>query len=199
MGLLSDALRHLLATDPAERRAGLAGLVGRAFGAEPVRVRHPEAPAVSEVDVVHYPKAGASHTRSFAATLTLGLGEPSGRELLALTLADSRDPERDRVAWMLVGIAALGPARGAVVPLPAGCLGRSSHTHVVLTEAFVLPDRDRPDYERIVGARLDLCIPITRREAEWIEAHGVDAYLAAMKEQGVGAHADRPAGETQLR
>jgi hypothetical protein len=197
MGLLSDALRHLLATDAGERRAGLAGLVGRMFGAEPVVVRHPKIPADLAVDFVHYPKSGGGLApRGFAVTLSIGAAEDQGRELLAATLADARDPQDDRIAWLLASAREVQP--GGVAELPAGCLGRSSHTHVIVTEPWVLSERDRPDYERIVGARLDLVVPITAREAEFVAARGVEAYVAAMREQGVQPYADRPAGETRL-
>jgi hypothetical protein len=198
MGLLSDALRHLLATDPAERRAGLAGLVGRAFGAEPLGVAHPSAPTDQDFDVVHYPKILGFHPRSFAITATLGLADTQGRELLATTLADARDPARDKVAWLLRAVAAANPERGVIVALPPGCLGRSSHDHALLTAPFVFPDRDLPDYERIAGARLELCVPVTAREADWIAERGADAYFARMREQGVAPHADRAAGLVDL-
>lgn len=197
MGLLSDALKHLLAGDAAERRAGLAGLMGRVFGAEPIGVRHPSMPADPGFVVVHYPKSGAGLTpRAHAVTLTLGLGETFGWEHVALTLADVRDPQNDRFAWMLAATGEVPP--GTVAALPEGCLGRSSHTHVLVTEPWSFLPRDRADHERIVGARLDLVLPITAREADFADAHGAAALVAAMRAQGVSPCADRPAGETVL-
>lgn len=196
MGLLSDAWRHLLATDAGERRAGLAGLVGRMFGAEPVVVRHP---SMGELpfDVVHYPKStGGLAPRSHAVTMTLGLGESQGRELFVLTLADVREPQNDRIAWLVASAVDLSP--GAVGVLPAGCLGRSSHTHVLVTEPWGFPVRDRPEQERIIGARLELVVPITAREADFVESRGSAGFVEAMRAQGVLPLADRPAGETRL-
>ena len=88
MGLLSDALKHLLASDETDRRDGLAGLMGRVFGVEPEIVRHPSIPDDPTLLVVHYPKrAGRTH----AVTLTLGPALPHGGEHLALTLAALAD------------------------------------------------------------------------------------------------------------
>jgi hypothetical protein len=206
MGLLSDTLRHLLARDPAERRAGLAGLLGRHFGVAPIRLAQPTAVGdpsddsapVPPCHVFHFPKSGGGvRPRSFAVTLTLGLAEAQGRELVAVTLADARDPSRDRFAAMLSAIAEVAPSRGQVVALPAGCLGRSSHVAVVVTEPWPLAGA-LPDYERAIGARLDLCVPVTQREADWIAARSADPFLAAMRDQGVAPLADRPPGETRL-
>lgn len=187
MTFLFDALKHLLASDAKTRREGLAALVGRAFGAEPVALLpDPERP----YDVVHYPKVAG---RPFAVTMTLGLGEAEGRELVALTLADRREGD-DRFARMLLSVA--DASRGEVVGLPEGALGRSAHASVVLTEAWPVPEL--LERERIVGGRLDLVVPITPREAEWIAGHGADAFVARMREQRVDPWADRPAGLVDL-
>lgn len=203
MGLLSDALRHLLASDPAERRAGLRGLAGRMFGVEPVVVHHPRLTA-SAFDVVHFRKPSSvlspSATRGFAVTATIGLTEGTGRELVALTLADARDPAADRIAWLLGAVAAVSPAvaRGARVALPEGCLGRSSHTSAVVAEPWPFAPQDLESYGSILGGRLDLVVPVTAREAAFCEQRGVEAMTAAMRAQSVMPYADRPAGETSL-
>jgi hypothetical protein len=195
--MLSDALRHLLATDPAEQRAGLAGLVGKMAGSEPVTVSHPSAPPGEGFDVVHFRKpTAASRPRSYAMTLTLGLGESQRRELIALTLADVREPAADRMAWLLR--ASTGLQAGAVMALPEGCLGRSSHTHATCTEPWPMIPQDRADLEQLIGTRLEMIVPITAREAAFAEARGVAALLDAMKAQSVTPWADRPAGQTDL-
>lgn len=185
---LLDALKNLLATDPATRREGLRGMVGKALGAEPMlMIRAGDRP----YDAVHYRKSAA---RPFAVTMTIGLAEAEGRELVALTLADARDPGDDRFARMLGACAAT--ARGGLVRLPDGILGRSAHVAAVVAEAWPLPDL--AEHERIVGGRLDLVVPVTEREGDWIARHGADAFVARMKAQGVSPWADRPAGETRL-
>jgi hypothetical protein len=197
MGLLSDALRHLLATDPAERRAGLAGLVGKMAGSEPVTVSHPSAPSDGSFLVAHFRKpTSGSRPRSYAMAMTLGLAESQQRELVALTLADVRDPAADRTAWLLSASAQLQP--GGVAPLPEGCLGRSSHVYALCTEPWPMIPQDRADLEQLVGARLDLVVPITAREAAFAVARGAAALVEAMKAQGVLPWADRPAGQTEL-
>lgn len=212
MGLFTDALKNLLAGDAARRREGLAGLASRMLGGgDPVLVTHPALPAESPT-VVAVPKSG---DRPFAVTLTIGLGDASGRELVAVSLADPRDPRNDRIAWMLAAVAAAGTGRGSVVALPEGCLGRSSHTHAVVCAAahgeppgrlpvpsdgdrYPFSARDVASYEDILGATLDLVVPVTAREAAWIEAHGLDAYVEAQRAQGIAPYADRAAGETAL-
>jgi hypothetical protein len=197
MGLLSDALRHLLATDPAERRAGLAGLVGKMVGSEPVTVSHPAAPVDETFAVVHFRKPSAgSRPRSHAMTMTLGLAESQRRELLVLTLADVRDPLSERTAWLLSASTQLQP--GEVAPLPEGCLGRSSHVHVMCTEPWPLIPQDRLDIEQLIGARLDLLVPLTAREAAFAQARGSAALVELIKAQSVAPWADRPAGQTEL-
>lgn len=205
MGLLSDALRHLLASDPVERRAGLRGLAGRMFGVEPVVLRHPSFTA-TDFEVVHFRKPSASSPRVFAVTATLGLAASTGRELVALTLADARDPAADRFAWLLGAVAAAAQPveRGGWTALPKGCLGRSSHTSAALTEPWPIAPRDLESYEQILGGRLDLVVPITAREVAFVERlvggphRGVDALVAAMRAQSVAPYADRPAGQTVL-
>src|SRR6185369_7580123 len=117
-GLLSDTLRHLLATDAGERRAGLAGIAGRMFGVEPVRVRHRSMGEALPFEVVHYPKTSG---RAFAVTMTLGLGEDLGAERIAATLADARDPHAgDRRARPRRALDAVGggaPSPGLPSPL----------------------------------------------------------------------------------
>lgn len=193
MGLLSDLLEHLLASDPAGRRAGLVGLVGRAFGTEPVVVSHPEVQR-PELTVVRLRKTA---TRPYAITVTIGLAPSVGREWLALTETDGRDPvDRDRFAWLVGAVA--GGARGGAIPLPAGCLGRSSHTNAVVGDPWPMPPLDRPEYERIVGGRFELVVPITDREASYVADRGADALLDAMRAQGVAPFADRTPGGTVL-
>src|SRR5688500_11288877 len=163
-------------------------MIGRALGAEPmVLIRAGERP----YDAVHYAK---TVTRPFAVTMTVGLAELEGRELVALTLADARGPEDDRFARMLG--ASASTAQGGVARLPDGLLGRSAHAAALVTAAWPIPEL--PEHERIVGGRLDLVVPITPREADWIARHGADAFVARMKAQGVAPYADRPAGETRL-
>lgn len=195
MSWIADTFRHLLGRDASDQRRGLAGLAGHMFGAAPVPSRHPSAPAREEVDVVHFPPTSR---RSIALTCTIGLGANQGRELLAVTLGAPRDPEQDRIAWLLAGVASANPPLHGVVPLPDGCLGRSSHTHALVAEPWPLPDLDRPEYERILGARLDLVVPVTAREAAWLGERGGPAFIRRMQAQGIAPHADRPAGTTDL-
>lgn len=201
MGFLFDSLVHLLASEPAARQSAAARMVGRVLGTEAIELGG--VPAGAEFGVWHFRKVVA---RPFAVTITVGLaasdvGEPGrvgqGHELIGLTLADVKAPASAPVARALVAVASQDLALGAVAPLPEGTFGRSSHTWVLRTE---LGDhiRDHAEYERILGGRLDLIVPVTEREARWIEAHGADAYVRAMREQGVRPYADRAPGETRL-
>jgi hypothetical protein len=187
MSFLFDALKNLLATDAATRREGLRGMIGRALGVEPLLLLRA---ADRPYDAVHYRK---TPTRPFAVTMTVGLAELEGRELVALTLADAK-PGEERYARMIAAAAAT--PRGAVVRLPDGLLGRSAHAAALVTEAWPIPDR--AEHERIVGGTLDLVVPVTEREAAWIAAHGSEAFVARMKAQAIAPFADRPAGETRL-
>lgn len=192
MGLFWDSLRTALG-GPAARRAGAVGLAGRLWGCEGVQVTHPELPELEGVELWHFAKAGA---RRFAVTMTVGLAEQQERELFAITAADSRDPQRDRVARMLGVAATTGDAPvalGATLPLPEGCLGRSAHDWAMIVD----PDRPGlevgPDHVRLLGG-LDLVVPLTEEEAAFARIHGAEALCAAMEAQGVALLADRPAG-----
>ncbi|MBX2798483.1 MAG: hypothetical protein KTR31_12455 [Myxococcales bacterium] len=192
MGFLFDSLRHLLASDPKARRAALASMLGRVLGAEAVQLRHPSLSGEADFQVWHARKASG---RPFAVTWTVGLAEAQQRELVALTLADTHTPSQDRMAGLLAAVAEADVAE--LVALPEGCLGRSSHTFAVVgPEVWAL--YDHAEYERILGASMQLVVPVTPREAEWVRAQGAQAYLAAMREQQVGPWADRAPGEVQL-
>lgn len=196
MSFLFDTLRHLLASDPASRLDALGKLAGRIWAVEPVRVSHPDLPADRAYGLAHFPKPhGTRAPRSYAITTTLGLGD---RELVALTLADAREPDRDRTALLLGRVAESGRARGAVVALPEGTLGRSAHQAALIAAPWPLPPLELPEIERILGARLDLVVPITAREAAWIEAHTADAFTDTMRDQGVAPLADRAPGQVEL-
>ena len=198
MGFLFDSLKHLLSSEPRARREALASMAGRVFGVKGAQLRHGALPDDAGYEVWHYRKAGARHPRGYAASLTVGLSEAQQRELIALTLADSRDPGDDRIAALVAAVAATGAGRGEVVSLPDGTLGRGSHTMALLTAPWPLPERDLPEYERVLGARLDLVVPVTAREARWIAEHGAEAFVTAMRDQQVAPWADRPPGQTAL-
>ena len=179
MGFLFDSLRHLLASEPEAKREAMARLVGRALGIAAERLDPPEA------QVWHLPKVLG---RPFAVSLTLG---GTDRQCVALTLAD-----RPRGIGGLLAAVADTPV-GATVALPPQCLGRSSHTWALVTHpAWPLPDV--AEHERILGTPLHLIVPITDREARWIEDHGSEAFVAAMQAQSVDPYADRPPGQTAL-
>ncbi len=91
--------------------------------------------------------------------------------------------------------AGVGP--GDCATLPEGTLGRSSHTRALVVDG-AWPLTDQAEYARILGGALHLVVPVTLREATWIEANGAAAYVEAMQEQGVSPFADRAPGETDL-
>ncbi len=222
MGFLFDSLQHLLAREPETRRAALARMIGRGLGVSPVRLSPAPGPpgpgarapdtttagagptkaspepepgeASPDFGIWHAPKAAL---RPFAVTWTVGLSGSQDRELIALTLADSSSPEQDRFAGLLAAVAAAGSGAGPPIVLPEGTLGRSSHTRALVVPG-AWPLRDEDEYARILGAPLQLVIPVTTREAAWIEARGPDAYIEAMKAQQVSPWADRVPGETEL-
>ncbi len=189
MGFLFDSLVHLLATEPAAKRAALVRMIGRVL-----HVPEPRHLQAGDGLLWHFPKVTG---RPMAVTLSVGLQESQGRELVALSLADAPSAQAFPIATLLQAVAEANPARGGLVELPPGCLGRSSHTWAVLGTPG--PDlAEHQEYERILGSRLDLVVPVTGREASWIEAHGGERYREAMVEQGVGPWADRTPGETVL-
>lgn len=142
----------------------------------------------------HAPKVSL---RPFAVTWTVGLAEAQGRELIGLTLADSTGRGPDRFAALLAAVAAAGTGAGETLVLPEGTLGRSSHTRALVV-AGAWPLTDEAEYARILGAPLHLVVPVTAREAAWIEAHSAQAYVDAMKAQEIAPWADRAPGEARL-
>lgn len=195
MGLLSDALRHLIGSSAADRRAGLRGLLAPLFRVEPVVVRHPSIPADLPFDLVSY-RTPPDGSRRIAVTMTLGLSEREGRELIALTLANVKDPAADRFAWMLYQASQV--SLGGVGALAEGTLGRSSHTHVAVVEPWPAVAFRGPELSTLVGARVDLALPITAREADFSSSRSAEQLAEIMREQGIEPWADRPAGQTDL-
>lgn len=195
MGLLFDALQHLLATDPVRRRAGLSGMVGSLWRVAPVVVGHPSMPADIGFGVFNYPTP-ADGSRCVAVRVTIGLAETQGRELIALTLANVRDPAADRFAWLLSEASRV--ARDEIAPLPEGCLGRSSHTFVTCTDPWPITALRGEELAKLMGARIDLVLPITAREAIYARARGVTSLTESMRAQSIDPWSDRLAGQTAL-
>ncbi|MEN0065454.1 MAG: hypothetical protein AAGA48_25130 [Myxococcota bacterium] len=209
MGFLFDSIRHLLASDPAEKQDALARMLGRVLSVEPVALPSSRVaaspPAGTQdgveaadpppaVSVVHYPKVSG---RPFAITLTIGASSAVAQEYGAVSLADAQPGADHRFAELVAVAWEARAAVGDVVALPEGLLGRSSHTHaVVLDQGSVL--REEAEYVRILGAPIAWVVPVTSREAEWIASHSAAAFDRAMREQGVEPYVDRPAGTTQL-
>ncbi len=194
MSFLFDALKHLLASDGASRRAGLAGMAQRIWNTSGVQLHHDALP--EDLEVWHFAK---SRGRDMAVTHTVGGGTMAGRELMVLTLADRREDQGDRITGLLASVANAATGLGSITELPDGCLGRSSHRHAAVTTPWPLREPDLRDYERILGASLHLVVPLTEREAAWTHDAGVDALVAAMSEQQVAPWADRAPGQTTLR
>lgn len=182
MGFLFDSLVHLLASEPEAKERALARMLGRVLAVEPAMLG-----GEGGFRIWHYPKA---IPRPFAASFWLG----EGCTRLALSLADAKGP--DHPARPLLQATRAAP-RGDLVALPEGCLGRSSHRHAIVVgcEGFLL---DYRDYERIAGTPIDLVVPVTTREATWIQTHGAAAFAELMREQEVGAALDRVPGTTEL-
>ena len=190
MGFLFDTLVHLLSSDPQAQQAAAARMVGTFLKVAPTPL-----PLDGErsFTVWHFPKVVA---RPFAVTVTCGRSTAGQPELLALSLADARGEVGARLARLLGTVADAEPGAEPLA-LPEGCLGRSSHRFAI-TCPVARSLRDHGEYERILGAPLRLVVPVTQREASWIEGHGQEAYADAMAEQGVQPYADRAPGETQL-
>lgn len=200
MGFLLDSIRHLLASDPAEKQEALARMLGRVLGTEPVAlpfsrvVTGEPSDETAPVSVWHYPKVVG---RPFALTLTTGAAADVAQEYAALSLADARPGSDHRFAELL---AVAWQARASVhdvFPLPEGLLGLSSHTHAVVLDR-ASPLREEAEYERILGVPVAWVVPVTAREAEWIGGRTASAFDLAMREQRVAPYVDRPAGQTEL-
>ena len=173
-------------------------MAGRMWNISGRTVTHPAIPDDAGMQVFHYPKGG-KHP-GFAVTMTIGPVPGRGRELFVCTLADSSDDKANPWARILAHVASRSPpaAVGAVLALPDGILGRSSHRHVLLAPAQSLSARHLPDYEAVMETRLLQLVTLTDREADCVSAHGGEALMARMAEQGVSALADRRPGDTRL-
>lgn len=192
MGFLYDTLRGWLSPSVDGRLAGRAALAGRMLESEPVRVGHPELQPI-EAQIWHYPKV----RRSVAATLTVGLAEATGRELVAFTLGDSRSPEAEPMARVLA--AAVEGRIGDVLALPEGTLGRSAHRFVLVAGRPTPLDPERlGDWEKLLGGAIVTVLTVTEAERAFIAAHGHEVYLERMRAQGVAPCCDRRPGDVDL-
>lgn len=181
MGFLFDSLVHLLSSEAEERERALARLLGRALGVAPVAL------GGGERRVWHFPKTGS---RPYAWSVTFG----EARCQLALSLADAMGDAPPALGLLH---ATSGQARGAVIGLPEGCLGRSSHRQAIVVDAAPFLD-EAESYGQITGGAWDLVLPVTEREAAWVHVHGAEAFASAMREQGVPPCIDRVPGTTRL-
>lgn len=181
MGFLFDSLVHLFSSEPDARAAALARMLGRVLSHPPVSI------ADAPTRVWHYRKVSP---RLYA--VSVALGDDVGR--MALSLADATGTTHPSAGLLH---ATMHAERGDLVALPEGCLGRSSHRYAIVThaEGFLL---EVADYERILGMDLELVIPVTTREARWIDANGVEAFAQRMREQEVSPYLDRIPGTTEL-
>lgn len=193
MRFFLDTMRGWLSPTVEGRLAGRAALAARMLHSEPVRASHPELELPEDVGIWHFPKRGFP----FAATMTLGLAETQGRELVAFTLGDSRDPSREPLTRVLQ--AAIEAQVGEVRPLPEGTLGRSAHRHVCVAGAPDLLDPERrPDWEGVLGGALVMVLVITDAERDFVLEHGHQALLDRMRDQEIGPYCDRRAGDLEL-
>lgn len=183
-------------------------MLGRVLGVDPVRLPssrvsvegvaepevEPEGEAPVPVSIWHFPKV---ISRPFALTLTIGAARTVGQEYGVLSLADAKPGADHRFAEILAVAWAARAAVNDVVVLPEGLLGLSSHTHAVILDQAA-PLREEAEYERILGAPVAWVVPVTAREASWIEARTAAEFDRAMRAQDVPPYVDRPAGTTTL-
>ncbi len=198
MGFFFDALRSLLAESVEAKVSARAAMAGRMLHTEGFRLGPAAQDGGRLFEVWHFPKGG-KHPQC-AVTLTLSPVEPEGTELLMCSLADAAPEPSPVWAAVLEHVRgqSTGPAMGDVLPPPEGMMGRSSYRHLLVAPPQSLRQTELADYEAVLEARLVELVTLTDREATWIGAHGGEAYLTHMADQGVAPFADRRAGDTRL-